>query len=88
MNKKEFLEKVEKKLSVLDEKERKDILDEYKDTISEKVKHGQSEEEAVADFGDIDELVKEVLSAYKIDPDYDVKEESTFNKILNDGGFN
>ena len=85
MNKKEFLEKVEKKLSVLDEKERKDILDEYKDTISEKVKHGQSEEEAVADFGDIDELVKEVLSAYKIDPDYDVKEESTFNKILNDG---
>lgn len=85
MNKKEFLEKIEKKLSVLDEKERKDILDEYKDTISEKVKRGQSEEEAVADFGDIDELVKEVLSAYKIDPDYDVKDESTFNKILNDG---
>lgn len=85
MNKKEFLEKIEKKLLVLDEKERKDILDEYKDTISEKVKRGQSEEEAVADFGDIDELVKEVLSAYKIDPDYDVKEESTFNKILNDG---
>ena len=81
MNKKEFLDKLEKKLSILDESERKDILDEYKDTISEKVKHGQSEEEAVADFGDVDELVKEILSAYKIDPDFEGKDENTFNKL-------
>ena len=85
MNKKEFLDKLEKKLSILDESERKDILDEYKDTISEKVKHGQSEEEAVADFGDVDELVKEILSAYKIDPDFEGKDENTFNKLLSDG---
>ena len=85
MNKKEFLEKLGKKLSILDESERKDILDEYKDTISEKVKHGQSEEEAVADFGDVDELVKEILSAYKIDPDFEGKDENTFNKLLSDG---
>lgn len=85
MNKKEFLDKLEKKLSILDESERKDILDEYKDTISEKVKHGQSEEEAVADFGNVDELVKEILSAYKIDPDFEGKDENTFNKLLSDG---
>lgn len=85
MNKKEFLDKLEKKLSILDESERKDILDEYKDTISEKVKHGQSEEEAVADFGDVDELVKEILSVYKIDPDFEGKDENTFNKLLSDG---
>lgn len=85
MNKKEFLDKLEMKLSILDESERKDILDEYKDTISEKVKHGQSEEEAVADFGDVDELVKEILSAYKIDPDFEGKDENTFNKLLSDG---
>ena len=85
MNKKEFLDKLEKKLSILDESERKDILNEYKDTISEKVKHGQSEEEAVADFGDVDELVKEILSAYKIDPDFEGKDENTFNKLLSDG---
>jgi len=85
VNKKEFLDKLEKKLSILDESERKDILDEYKDTISEKVKHGQSEEEAVADFGDVDELVKEILSAYKIDPDFEGKDENTFNKLLSDG---
>ncbi len=85
MNKKEFLDKLEKKISILDESERKDILDEYKDTISEKVKHGQSEEEAVADFGDVDELVKEILSAYKIDPDFEGKDENTFNKLLSDG---
>lgn len=85
MNKKEFLDILEKKLSILDESERTDILDEYKDTITEKVKHGQTEEEAVADFGDVDELVKEILSAYKINPDFENKDENTFNKLLNDG---
>ena len=73
MNKDEFLEELEKKLSILNEKERQDIIDEYKDTISEKIKHGQTEEEAVSDFGDLDELVSEILDAYKINPKYNQK---------------
>lgn len=75
MSKKEFLNLLEKKLNILDENERKDIINEYKDTIEEKVKNGQNEKEAVADFGDIDLLCKEILSAYKINPDYGKEEE-------------
>ncbi len=85
MNKKEFLETLEKKLSILNEKERQDIIDEYKDTISEKVKHGQKEKDAIKDFGDIDDLVSEILGAYKIDPEYNKKDETSFEKFINDG---
>lgn len=85
MNKDEFLEELEKKLSILNEKERQDIIDEYKDTISEKIKHGQTEEEAVSDFGDLDELVSEILDAYKINPKYNQKEEGAFSKFTLEG---
>ena len=85
MNKKEFLRVLEKRLSILNEDERKDIIDEYKDTISEKVKNGQTEEEAIKDFGNIDDLVKELLSAYKLDPEYENKEKSSFDHILDEG---
>lgn len=70
MNKKKFLKILEEKLQILSEEERNDILNEYKDTIEEKVRHGSSEEEAVADFGSIEELSREILKAYKINPDY------------------
>lgn len=85
MNKKEFLRVLEKRLSILNEDERKDIIDEYKDTIREKVKNGQTEEEAIKDFGDIDDLVKELLSAYKLDPEYENKDKSSFDHILDEG---
>ena len=84
MNKEEFLEKLEKELSILNEKERQDIIEEYKDTIEEKVKHGQTEEEAVKDFGDLDELVSDILDAYKINPEYNQKEGS-FSKFTEEG---
>lgn len=84
MNKEEFLQALEKELSILNDKEREDIIDEYKDTIEEKVKHGQSEEDAVRDFGKIDELVSEILDAYKINPEYNQKD-SSFDKIAQKG---
>lgn len=84
MTKDEFLKKLDKELSILNEKERKDIIDEYKDTIEEKVKHGQTEEEAVKDFGNLDELVSEILDAYKINPEYGQKE-SNIGKITEEG---
>lgn len=73
MKKKEFLSILEEKLEVLNKDEREDILNEYKDTISEKVKNGQTEEEAIKDFGDIDDLARELLDAYKINPEYSDK---------------
>ncbi len=82
MSKKDFLNKLAKKLSVLDDSERQDILTEYTDTINEKVKQGQTEEEAVKDFGNIDDLVKEILMAYKINPDFDEKDEVQDDNIL------
>lgn len=82
MNKDKFLKELEKKLSVLNEKERKDIIDEYKSTIEEKIKNGESEEKAIEDFGNIDELAKEILEAYKIDPKY---KQNDFNNLIKDG---
>lgn len=85
MNKEEFLNELERELSILNDKERQDIIGEYRDTIEEKVKHGQTEEEAVKDFGDLDELVSGILEAYKINPKYNYKEEGSFSKITEEG---
>ena len=84
MNKKKFLKILEEKLQILSEEERNDILNEYKDTIEEKVKHGSSEEEAVADFGSVDELSREILKAYKINPDY-AKNKDKVKEFVEDG---
>ncbi len=88
MKKDEFLKKLEKRLSILNEEERQDILDEYKGHIEKKIKAGMTEEEAVKDFGDFDTLVKDILSAYKINEDYSKssseKLENTFNIIVDE----
>ena len=70
MNKREFLRNLEDRLSILDKQEVKDILDEYEDIIDEKVKNGKSVEEAVSEFGSIDELSTEILKAYKLNSEY------------------
>lgn len=71
MSKKTFLDKLRKRLSILKSEEIEDIIEEYEGHINEKVSSGKTEEEAIKDFGDFDELVKEILSAYKINEDYD-----------------
>lgn len=66
MTKSEFFEKLEEKLSILNDSERKDIIDEYKNHIELKMQEGKTEEQAIADFGDVDDLAEEILSAYHI----------------------
>ncbi len=66
MNKQEFLEQLRKKLHVLNDEELEALIQEYDETIRDAMADGKSEEEAVASFGDIDELVKELLDAYKL----------------------
>ncbi len=78
MNKNSFISKLKKNLKILDENEVKDIIDEYSEIIDEKIKDGKTEEEAINDFGNIDELCKEILKAYKINPKY-TNEESKFD---------
>lgn len=69
MKKNEFLEELKRKLKILKQEEIDDIIKEYENTIDEKIKNGLTEEEAIKDFGPIDELAKEILDAYKISTD-------------------
>jgi len=82
MTKKEFLDKLRKQLQVLAPQEIDDIIKEYEDHIDQKMKEGKTEEEAVSDFGSIEDLVKEILSAYKINDDY-LKKENSMDRVLN-----
>lgn len=75
MTKNKFLKELDKSLYVLAESERKDIINEYRDIIEEKMKHGKTEKEAVEEFGSMDQLVREILSAYKVNPNYNNKED-------------
>ncbi len=71
MDKKTFLEELKSSLSVLQEAELDDIMDEYEQHIDMKVQSGLTEEEAIADFGNLRELTAEILEAYHVRADYD-----------------
>ncbi len=66
MDKREFLKELEKYLDILEEQEQQDILNEYSQHIEMKMKKGMSEEEAIEDFGDVEVLAGDILSAYHI----------------------
>lgn len=70
MDKRTFITELEKSLSVLQEKELKDIIGEYEQHIDMKVERGLTEEEAIADFGSLSELSAEILEAYHVRADY------------------
>ena len=63
----DFANKLNSRLYLLSETERLDIIDEYIGHIDQKMKSGQTESDAIKDFGDIDDLAKEILAAYHID---------------------
>lgn len=67
MKKLEFLQKLTAKLSVLQQSEVAEIINEYTDHIDAKIASGISEEEVINDFGNIDELAKEILLAYHVE---------------------
>lgn len=82
MNKKEFVKYLENRLSVLNKNEREDIIGEYVQHIDNKLKEGLTEKEAVETLGSIEDMVREILSAYNVDPDYGSKEESEINTVV------
>ncbi len=71
MDKQKFLNELKKRLKVLNKDEIEDIVEEYEGHINEKISSGKTEKEAIEDFGDFDCLIKEILSAYKINEDYE-----------------
>lgn len=84
MNKEQFIDYMNQHLAVIKEDERKDIIDEYINHIDEKVSEGMSEEEVIKSFGDIDEMIKEILDAYNIDPQQAKSTSDSFDKKVND----
>ncbi len=82
MKKEEFLTKLRKNLSVLEEREIQDIVEEYEQHIDMKMKEGLSEEEAIKDFGDLKELTAGILEAYHVKSDYSTdKKNIDFDKV-------
>ncbi len=69
MDRQAFLDALKEHLKVLEDEEQEDILDEYLQHIEMKIKDGQEEEEAIKDFGPVQELAAEILEAYHVKPD-------------------
>lgn len=70
MNREEFLHSLEDRLQVLNKQEREDILSEYRQHIELRIGSGLSEEAAIQDFGNLDDLAVEILDAYNVNPEY------------------
>ncbi len=68
INQEQFLKALQERISVLEQAEQQDILAEYAQHIEMLMKDGLTEEEAIRDFGPVDELAAEILEAYHIDP--------------------
>ena len=83
MNKKEFISFLENRLSVLKKEEREDVINEYIQHIDNKLAEGMSEREAVKTLGNAEDLVREVLSAYNVDPDYNKETEREISSFFN-----
>lgn len=82
MKKEEFLTKLKKNLSVLEEGEVWDIVEEYEQHIDMKMKEGLSEEAAIKDFGDLKELTAGILEAYHVKSDYNTEKKNIdFDKV-------
>lgn len=72
-NKEWFLTELKSRIAVLDDGEQQDILAEYAQHIDLRVDGGLTEEEAIRDFGDLDQLAAEILEAYHVKPAFGQK---------------
>lgn len=70
MSKEKFLMELREYLSILENQEQEDILAEYAQHIDMKMQKGLSEEEAIRDFGPMQELASEILEAYHVKPEF------------------
>lgn len=76
MNKEIFLKELREYLRILEDREQEDILEEYAQHIDMKMQKGLSEEEAIQDFGPIDELAAQILEAYHVKTQFQGKKKS------------
>ncbi|MCM1156093.1 MAG: DUF1700 domain-containing protein [Roseburia sp.] len=81
-NKETFLKELREYLKILEDKEQEDILAEYAQHIDMKMQKGLSEEEAIRDFGPMEELAAEILEAYHVKPEFNRKEDRKKDSVL------
>lgn len=62
MRKQEFLDKLKASLWAMPEADKQRSMDYYAEMIDDRMEDGLSEEEAVAAIGDLDEIVKQILT--------------------------
>ncbi|MDO4438892.1 MAG: DUF1700 domain-containing protein [Eubacteriales bacterium] len=86
MNKQTFLNELRKQLHVLEEAEVNDIIDEYSQHIDIKIEKGQTEEEAIKDFGSVKELSEQILLAYHVRADRQRKISGIFHTAAETAG--
>jgi Predicted membrane protein len=79
----EFLEKLDREISVLEEVERKKVIKKYQKEIENKTKEGMSEAEAIKSIGEIDEIVTGIYSDYHINSEYK-SEKKPLGAMIND----
>lgn len=70
MNKDKFLTELREYLSILEKQEQEDILEEYAQHIDMKMQKGLSEEDAIGDFGSVEQLAAEILETYHVNPEF------------------
>ncbi len=80
MNKEQFLAAIEKKLSDMEPEEREASLAYYEEMLSDRMEEGMTEEQAVADMGDVDEVTSAILAEPNIVRD--IKEKITSKRTL------
>lgn len=84
MKKNKFLKELRIRLISLDEEEIDNIIKDYRNRIDDKINTGISEEEVINDFGDIDNLAKEILKTNKFNGNYqDTKTINSFSSFAN-----
>ena len=62
--KKEFLNELNHELRLLKKKERIKCLNDYQEMLADKMETGMSESDAVADFGNVKQIARDILSSY------------------------
>ena len=61
MNKREFLEELQKRLAGLPQSDIEQTIDFYEEMIEERLEEGKSEEEAIAEIGSIEDIVSQII---------------------------
>lgn len=70
MNKEKFIIELRKRLSLLSNEEIDKNVEEYLSYINQKINEGKSEEEAIKELGDVNQIAKRILTSYKINEKY------------------